>query len=46
MSLVTTLKAVCYAVLITLIITTGLNIFNTLNSFQLERIETINKALK
>jgi|TARA_R100000278_G_scaffold26_2_gene39 hypothetical protein len=46
MPLVTTLKAVCYAVLITLIITTGLNIFNTLNTFQLERIQQINKALK
>ena len=45
MPLVNTIKAVCYAVLITLTITTGLNIFNTLNSFQLERIETINKAL-
>ena len=46
MPLATTLKAVCYAVLITFIITTGLNIFNTLNTFQLERIEQINKALK
>ncbi len=46
MSLITTIKAVCYAVLITLIITTGLNIFNTLNTFQLERIQQINKALK
>ena len=46
MSLVTTLKAVCYAVLITFIITTGLNIFNTLNALQVERIDIINKALK
>ncbi len=46
MPLVTTLKAVCYAVLITLTITTGLNIFNTLNALQVERIEQINKALK
>ena len=46
MSLVTTLKAVCYAVLITFIITTGLNIFNTLNSYQLERINTINAILE
>ena len=46
MPLVTIIKAVCYAVLITLIITTGLNIFNTLNALQLERIEQINKALK
>ena len=46
MSLVTTIKAVCYAVLITLTITTGLNIFNTLNALQVERIDIINKALK
>ena len=46
MPLVTTIKAVCYAVLITLIITTGLNIFNTLNALQVERIETIKKVLK
>ena len=46
MLLVNTLKAVCYAVLITLIITTGLNIFNTLNALQVERIQQINKALK
>ncbi len=46
MPLVTTLKAVCYGVLITFIITNGLNIFNTLNTLQLERIEQINKALK
>lgn len=46
MPLVTTLKAVCYAVLITLIITTGINIFNTLNALQVERIETIKKVLK
>jgi len=46
MPLVTTIKAVCYAVLITLIITTGLNIFNTLNALQVERIETIKTILK
>ena len=46
MPLVNTIKAVCYAVLITLIITTGLNIFNTLNALQVERIDIINKALK
>ena len=46
MPLVNTLKAVCYAVLITFIITTGLNIFDTLNTLQLERIEQINKVLK
>ncbi len=46
MPLVNTLKVVCYAVLITFIITTGLNIFDTLNTLQLERIEQINKALK
>jgi len=44
MPLVTTLKAVCYAVLITLIITTGLNIFTTLNALQTPKIEFINKA--
>ena len=46
MPLVTTLKAVCYAVLITFIVTTGLEIFNTLNTLQVERIEQVNKALK
>ena len=46
MPLATTIKAVCYAVLITLTITTGLNIFNTLNALQVERIDIINKALK
>tara|TARA_B100000424_G_C22513028_1_gene295480 strand:+ start:363 stop:503 length:141 start_codon:yes stop_codon:yes gene_type:complete len=46
MPLATTIKAVCYAVLITFIITTGLNIYDTLNALQVERIETINKALK
>ena len=45
MPLANTLKAVCYGVLITFIITTGLNIFNTLYNFQLERIEQINKVL-
>ena len=43
MPLITTLKAVCYAVLITLIITTGLNCFYTLESIFDERIEQINK---
>jgi len=43
MPLVTTLKAVCYAVLITLIITTGLNCFYTLNTIFSERIEQITK---
>ena len=39
MPLVTTIKAVCYAVLITFIITTGLEkyLIDTLNSIQLER---------
>ena len=46
MPLITTIKAVCYAVLITLIITTGLNIFNTLNALQVERIQKINAILK
>ena len=46
MPLVTTIKAVCYAVLITLTITTGLNIFNTLNALQVERIETIKAILE
>ena len=46
MPLVNTLKVVCYAVLITLIITTGLNCFYTLNTILGEKIETINKALK
>lgn len=45
MPLANTLKAVIYAVFITFIITTGLNIFNTLNALQVERIEQINKAL-
>ncbi len=45
MPLVNTIKAVCYGVLITFIIINGLKIFNTLNSYQLERIEQINKAL-
>lgn len=46
MSLVTTLKAVCYAVLITFIVINGLNIYNYLNALQVERIQQINKALK
>ncbi len=46
MPLVNTIKAVCYGVLITFIITTGLNIFNTLNSYQLERINAINTILE
>ena len=45
MPLVTTIKAVCYAVLITLTITTGLKIYNTLNALQVERIETIKTIL-
>ena len=43
MPLVTTLKAVCYAVLITFIITTGLNCFYTLNTIFSEKIEQITK---
>ena len=46
MPLVTTIKAVCYAVFITFIVINGLKIYNTLNALQLERIELINKALK
>ena len=44
MPLVTTIKAVCYAVLITIIVINSLKIYNTLNTIQLERIETIKKA--
>ena len=46
MPLVTTIKAVCYAVLITFIITTGLNCFYTLDTIFSERIEQLNKAHK
>ena len=46
MPLVTTIKAVCYAVFITFIVINGLKIYNTLNALQLERIETINTILK
>jgi len=46
MPLVTTLKAVCYAVLITFIVINGLKIYNTLNALQMHKIEFINKALK
>ena len=46
MPLVNTIKAVCYSILITFIVINGLKIYNTLSAFQLERIETINKALK
>ena len=46
MPLTTTIKAVCYAVFITFIVINGLKIYHTLNALQLERIETINKALK
>ena len=46
MPLINTIKAVCYGVIITFIVTTGLEIFNTLNTLQVERIEQINKALK
>lgn len=45
MPLVNTIKAVCYAVLITFIVINSLKIYNILNSYQLERIETIKKAL-
>ena len=44
MPLVNTIKAVCYAVLITFIVINSLKIYNTLNTIQLERIETIKKA--
>ena len=46
MPLVTTIKAVCYAVLITFIVINGLKIYNTLNALQMPKIENINKALK
>ena len=46
MPLVTTIKAVCYAVLITFIVINGLNIYNYLNALQVDRIDTINKAFK
>ena len=46
MPLVTTLKAVCYAVFITFIVINGLKIYTTLNALQVERIDIINKALK
>ena len=45
MPLVTTIKAVCYAVLITFIVINGLKIYNTLNAYQVERIETIKTIL-
>ena len=45
MPLVTTIKAVCYAVLITFIVINGLKIYNTLNALQVERIETIKTIL-
>ena len=46
MPLVNTIKAVCYAVLITFIVINGLKIYNTLNALQTPKIEFINKALK
>ena len=45
MPLVTTIKAVCYAVFITFIVINGLKIYKTLSAFQLERIETIKTIL-
>ena len=45
MPLITTIKAVCYAVLITFIVINGLNIYNYLNALQVERIETIKTIL-
>ena len=45
MPLVNTIKVICYSVLITFIVINSLKIFNTLNTYQLERIETIKKAL-
>ena len=46
MPLVNTIKAVCYAVLITFIVINALKIYTTLNALQVERIDIINKALK
>ena len=46
MPLITTIKALCYAVLITFIVINGLNIYNYLNALQVERIETIKTILK
>ena len=46
MPLVTTIKAVCYSILITFIVINGLKIYTTLNALQVERIDIINKALK
>lgn len=46
MPLATTIKAVCYAVLITFIVINGLKIYNTLSAFQLERIETFKTILR
>ena len=46
MPLITTIKAVFYAVLITFIVINGLKIYNTLNALQTPKIEFINKALK
>ena len=40
------IKLACFAVIFGFIATTGLNIFNTLNSYQLERINTINTILE
>ena len=40
------IKLACFSVIFGLIAHTGLNIFNTLNSYQLERIEAINTVLQ
>lgn len=40
------IKLACFTVIFGLIATTGLNIFNTLNSYQLERIEAVNTILQ
>jgi hypothetical protein len=40
------LKLACFTVIFGLIASTGLNIFNTLNTYQLERIEAINTVLQ
>ena len=40
------IKLACFTVIFGLIAYTGLNIFNTLNTYQLERIEAINTILQ
>lgn len=40
------IKLACFTVIFGLIASTGLNIFNTLNTYQLERIEAINTVLQ